>query len=199
MSRPATRTTPELGGSRPPRICSSVVLPEPEAPTIATRSPAATLNATPRSTSSTTGPWWKLLCTACASSTGSLMAQRLRGRGTRRPPRRINGGEHAQRERYGAHPQDVAELDVRGKIAHVVDACVEELRAKEPLEPRHQCLQIVGEQRAERRAGKGTGEADEHPLHGKSQQHVARCRTERAQDGNVRLLLLHDHHQCCDD
>src|SRR5690242_19943872 len=144
MSRPATRTTPELGGSRPPRICSSVVLPEPEAPTIATRSPAATLNATPRSTSSTTGPWWKLLCTPCASRTVSLMAQSLRRRGARRPPGRINGSEHAQRERDGAHPQDIAQLDVRGKIAHVVDACVEELRAEQPLEHGHQCLQIVG-------------------------------------------------------
>src|SRR6516165_7069357 len=140
MSRPATRTTPELGGSRPPRICSSVVLPEPEAPTIATRAPAATLRATPLSTSSTTGPWRKLLCTSCASRTLSLMAQRLRRCGACRTPRRIESREHAQQQSHSAHPQYIDALDVCGQVAHVVDARVQELRAEQPLEPRHQCL-----------------------------------------------------------
>src|SRR6516162_814018 len=119
MSRPATCTTPELGGSRPPRICSSVVLPEPEAPMIATRSPGDTSRTTPRSTSSTTGPWRKLLCTPCAASTVSLMAQRLGRRGACRTPGRIDGSEHAQHERDRTYPQHVAKLHVRRQIAHV--------------------------------------------------------------------------------
>src|ERR1700745_637886 len=131
MSRPPTRTWPELGGSRPPRICSSVVLPEPEAPTIATRSPGATASATPRSTSSTTGPWRKLLCTACASRTLSLMAQRLRGCGARRTPRRVERGEHAQHQRNRAHLEHVDELHVGRQIAHVVNARVQKLRAEQ--------------------------------------------------------------------
>src|SRR5262249_53573088 len=130
MSRPATRTTPELGGSRPPSICSSVVLPEPEAPTIATRSPGATVSAAPRSTSSTTGPCRKLLCTPCASRTLSLMAQCLRRCSARGTPGRIDRGEHAQHECDRAHPQHIDELDISRQVAHVVDARIEELRAE---------------------------------------------------------------------
>ena len=40
-SRPVIDTTPELGRSSVPITCSSVVLPEPEGPTIATSSPSA--------------------------------------------------------------------------------------------------------------------------------------------------------------
>src|SRR5580700_3573504 len=121
MSRPAISTAPPLGASRPPRICNSVVLPEPEAPTIATRSPAATLSTTPCSTGSRTGPWRKLLCTACASRTLSLMAQGLRRHGARRAPRRVDGRQHAQQERHAAYPEHVAPLYVRRQLAHVVD------------------------------------------------------------------------------
>src|SRR5215831_17417717 len=153
MSRPATRTTPELGGSRPPRICSSVVLPEPEAPTIATRSAGATASTTPCSTSSTTGPWRKLLCTSRASSTGSLMAQRLGRRGARCAPRGIDGGEHTQHQGHRTHLQYIDELDVCGQVTHVVDTRVEELRPEQPLETCDQCFEVIREQGAERRTG----------------------------------------------
>src|SRR6516162_10128927 len=187
MSRPATCTTPELGGSRPPRICSSVVLPEPEAPTIATRSAGATESPTPCSTSSTTGPWRKLLCTSRASSTGSFMAQRLGGCGARRAPRGVERGEHAQHQRHRTHFEHIDELDVGRQVAHVVDARVEELRPEQALEPRDQCFEVVREQRAERGPGDCAGEADEHALHREGEQHVARPGTESAQYCNVRL------------
>ncbi len=96
-----SRTTPEVGGSRPPRICSSVVLPEPDAPTIAMRCAGATLRVTPRSTSSVSGPWRKLLQTLSARSTGSVMAQRLSRSRARRAPRRI----HASRARTAKMPR----------------------------------------------------------------------------------------------
>ena len=38
--RPSTTTSPAVGASSPPIRCSSVLLPEPEAPTMAMRSPA---------------------------------------------------------------------------------------------------------------------------------------------------------------
>jgi hypothetical protein len=44
-------TQPDVGSSAPARICSSVVLPAPFGPMIATRSPAATSNETERSAS----------------------------------------------------------------------------------------------------------------------------------------------------
>jgi hypothetical protein len=47
------RTAPLLGRSSVPIRCSSVVLPDPEGPTIATSSPSVTANVTPAS--ATTG------------------------------------------------------------------------------------------------------------------------------------------------
>src|SRR5258706_10709253 len=48
MSVPSSSTLPTLGVSRPARIASSVDLPEPDAPTIATASPAVTLKSISR-------------------------------------------------------------------------------------------------------------------------------------------------------
>ncbi len=48
-SRPVTRTRPADGRSRVPARCSSVVLPDPDGPTTATSSPAATSRLTPSS------------------------------------------------------------------------------------------------------------------------------------------------------
>src|SRR5215472_11549713 len=126
MSRPVTSTAPLVGASRPPSSCSSVVLPEPDAPTIATRSPAATCSVAPSSTCSSTGPCRKLLQTSRASSTGSLTPQGLRRGGARSAPCRIDGGERAQHEGHRAHLEHVHNLDVGGQVGHVVDARVEE-------------------------------------------------------------------------
>src|SRR5438067_8441115 len=69
-----------------------------------------------------------------ASRTGSLMPQSLRRRGAGGAPRRIDGRERAQREGHAAHLEHVDGLDVRGQIAHVVHARVEELRAEQTLD-----------------------------------------------------------------
>src|SRR5215472_6489326 len=174
MSRPAIVTVPLVGASSPPRTCSSVVFPEPEAPTIATRSPLSTRNVTPRSTGSSTGPWRKLLCTSRASRTASLMAQRLRGRGAGRAPRRIDGRERAQHEGHGAHLEDVEPLDVGRQIAEVIDARVDELHPGEALEGADESLEIIGQQRAEPGAEQRSGQPDQHPLYGEGGEHVAR-------------------------
>ena len=50
------RTSPAVGGSRPVRIFSKVVLPQPEAPVIATQSPAAMRRCTSRSTQGSSSP-----------------------------------------------------------------------------------------------------------------------------------------------
>src|SRR5581483_9184862 len=54
---PRHSAAPELGRKRPPRIESSVLLPQPEGPTIATTSPAPTVNDTSSSTSSGPKRW----------------------------------------------------------------------------------------------------------------------------------------------
>ena len=47
-SRPVTRTCPELGRSKVPIRCNSVVLPDPDGPTMPTSSPWSTAKETPR-------------------------------------------------------------------------------------------------------------------------------------------------------
>src|SRR4051812_3660603 len=55
--RPRNAACPAVGCSRPPRICSSVLLPQPEGPTTATTSPEPTAKETPSSTSSVPKRW----------------------------------------------------------------------------------------------------------------------------------------------
>src|SRR5579863_6274159 len=152
MSRPSMRTTPEVGRSRPPRICSSVVLPEPDAPTMAMRSAGATRSVTPRSTSRVSGPWRKFLQTASAVSTGSVMTQRLGGCGARGAPGRIQGREHAEHKGDRAHPEYIEPLDVSGQLAHEIHARIQELRVQQALQSTDQRLEIVRHGDAERRA-----------------------------------------------
>src|SRR5487761_1692937 len=204
MSRPSTSTWPLLGRSSPPRICSRVVLPEPEAPTIATRSPAATASAAPRSTSSVTGPWRKLFETSRASSTGSmppmlLMAQRLCRSRAAGAPGRIDGCQRAEEERHAAYAQHVEPLHVGRKITHVVHPRVQEPSMEQPLETADERLQVVGDHGAERRPEQRPGEADDDALDREDREHVARLRAEGAQDRDVGLLLLDDHDEGRDD
>src|SRR6185312_15289185 len=154
MSRPSTMTWPEVGLSSPPNSCSSVVLPEPDAPTIAMRSPDRTARLMPRRTSRVTGPWRKLLWTSRASRTtsfieGSLVTQSVCGRGARGAPGGVDRGQHAQQKCHRADPQDIAPLDVRRQLTHEVHAGIHELHAKQPLEPIQQRLQVVGQHGAE--------------------------------------------------
>src|SRR5580692_7555710 len=134
MSRPATSTRPELGLSSPPRICSKVVLPEPEAPTMASRSPEAMWRLAPASTCSSSGPWRKLLQTSMACRAASVMAQRLRGGGARGPPRRIQRCQCAQDERHGADLDHVPDLHIGRQITHVVHTRIQEMRAEQALQ-----------------------------------------------------------------
>src|SRR5688572_17299953 len=118
-SWPSTLTCPPLASSRPPSRCSSVLLPEPDVPTIATRSPAATSRSTPISTGTSTSPWWKVLRRSRQAITGplvpllitrhsslithhsslvthhsSLVAQRLGRVDLRRPPAGVDRRQH---------------------------------------------------------------------------------------------------------
>ncbi len=56
ISVPAIITVPEVGLSRPARMCISVDLPEPEGPMTATSSPELTSMSTPRSASTAVSP-----------------------------------------------------------------------------------------------------------------------------------------------
>src|SRR5215472_831390 len=71
---PRHSATPPPGCSSPPRIESSVLLPQPEGPTIATTSPAPTVNDTSSSTSSTPKRWliWSAIRSMDAAATISM-------------------------------------------------------------------------------------------------------------------------------
>ena len=56
MSTPATVTSPDVGWSRPARMCMSVDLPEPDGPMTAVRRPSAMSTETPRRASTVVSP-----------------------------------------------------------------------------------------------------------------------------------------------
>src|SRR5271155_3483498 len=157
-------TVPRVGRSSPPSSCRSVVLPEPEAPTMAMRSPARTRIDAPLSTCSVTPPWTKSLARSSPSSTmssefimgfrkSSIVAQ---GFGRQQPggsPGGIDGRQARQHEGDAADAQQIPDLDARRQIAHEVHACIQELESDDVLEPVHELLQIHGDENSQAEAG----------------------------------------------
>lgn len=112
----------------PPRICSSVVFPEPDAPTIAMHSPLAMTRSKPSSTVSVEPPSLKSRPKPRASNTAwSVMSQSLCGLSSCGPPCRIQGGERAQDESHAGHLQHIEPRDMSRQIAHEIHLGVEEL------------------------------------------------------------------------
>src|SRR5262245_42172288 len=183
MRLPSIRTWPLEGRSRPPRICSSVVLPEPEAPTIATVSPAATATSMPFSTSSRWPASSKCLRTSSQrSTTASVMSQGPRRIGPRGAPGWINGGNTAKRERRGSYSGNVPPLDVRRQIAHEIHARVEKARVEQALETVHERLQVDRQQGAESHAAQRPKQPDHRALCDEHREHAARRCTHGTQD-----------------
>src|SRR5690606_37999884 len=115
-------TSPEVASSRPPSSCSRVVLPEPDVPMIAMRSPLCTLSSTPRSTSTLRPTSSNVLTSARASSTtgASFIAQSLRRRLPCRGERGIKRGRYGQAEREQADLGDLEHAQLRGQLAQEV-------------------------------------------------------------------------------
>src|SRR5687768_12263683 len=111
-SSPCTLTSPAVGWSSPPSRCSSVLLPEPELPTIATRSPAATSRSTPASTGTSTRPWRKVLRRLRheIAGAGLFIAQRLHRVGLGRAPARVKRREERQQESHHCRDHHVGRL-----------------------------------------------------------------------------------------
>src|SRR5438552_10683816 len=128
---PRMNTSPPVGASSPPRRCSSVLLPDPEAPMMASRSPAATARSTPSSTGTCSGPLRYVFRRPRHSSTGAVLfiSQRLRGIDPRGAPARIECGKERQHERDSRDQQHVSLLHLRGQLADVIDTLVEKLHA----------------------------------------------------------------------
>src|SRR5664279_1309008 len=137
IGAPWTRTSPPVGASSPPSRCKSVLLPEPEAPTIATRSPRLTARSMPSSTGTSRGPPRYVLVSALHSTTGvaaSFITQRLGRIDLCRAPARIQGRQQRERQRDHRDQCDVAALQVGRQLADVVNALVQKLNAERALD-----------------------------------------------------------------
>src|SRR5580692_266779 len=128
-SRPSNSTMPDVGRSRPPSICSSVVLPCPVGPWIASHSPSSITRSTPCSACTVARPFWYVLVTPVSLYMGSSPrcprcppARSLDpGQGRRRAePGRAPSAEHAgdQAAGHGEHhgEDDDVEGDRRGQV-----------------------------------------------------------------------------------
>src|SRR6266704_6618929 len=162
---PCTITSPAVGASNPPSRCSSVLLPDPDAPTTATRSPGATARSTPSSTGTSRGPPRYVLCRPRHSSTGVgpvlLIAQRLRRIDSRRPPARVEGGHERQSQGDRRDEDHVGTLHFRRQLADVVHALVEKLDPEHSLDERHDGLDVEGEREAAGNAEQCSGRTDQ--------------------------------------
>src|SRR6188472_2910281 len=149
---PSTRTSPPVGRSSPPSRCSSVLLPDPDAPTIATRSPTATSRSTPSSTGTSSGPLRYVLRSPRQATTGTaapetgaglLIAQRVGWIHARGLEARIDRRDERQHERDRRDRDHVPALQVRRQIADVVDALVQELDVERALDRGHDGLDVL--------------------------------------------------------
>src|SRR6185503_577269 len=138
---PWTSTSPALGASSPPSRCKSVLLPEPDAPTIARRSPGATARSIPSSTGTSSGPlryvFRKPRHSSTAAAPTSLIAQRLRGIDLGRPPAGIQCREQREQQRDRGDQHDICALQIGRNLADVIDALVKKLDAERALDERH--------------------------------------------------------------
>src|SRR4249920_505838 len=134
---PSTVISPPEGASNPPSRCSSVLLPEPDAPTIATLSPLPTSRSMPSNTGTSCGPWWNVLRSPRARITGSLIAQRLGRIDARGAEAWIQSRKQAQHQRDARDRDHIAPVQVGRQIADVVDRFVEKLRVEHAFDRRH--------------------------------------------------------------
>src|ERR1700693_3143747 len=202
MADPAMPTVPRVGKSNPPSNCSSVVLPEPDAPTMATRSPLCTRMLAPRSTCSVTPPWMNSLTRSTPSSTvsfevgivlPSIVSQGFSRQQARCAHRRIHGGDACKHECKSADSQDVRCPYVGRQVAHEVHARVEEFESDDGFQRMHQFLQIHCDNHAEQHTEQNTQHSDQTALYDEHRQDTAGRGAESAQDGNVATFIL-DHH-----
>src|SRR6476469_1403229 len=128
---PSTRTSPPVGRSSPPSRCNSVLLPDPDAPTIARRSPIATSRSTPRSTGTSSVPLRYVLRKFLQATTGagervstgpSLIPQCLGGIHASGAEARVNRRDECKEECDRRDRDYVGDLQIGGQVADVIDA-----------------------------------------------------------------------------
>src|SRR5439155_14421187 len=188
-------TSPADGASKPPSRCSKVLLPDPEAPTTATRSPAPTSKSTPISTGTSSGPLRYVLrrprhpsTDTCARAASSFIPECLGRIHARRAPARIDRGGEREEQRDQRDGDHIAALQVGRQIADVVNGLIEKLNVERALDGGNDRIDIERGQHAGDDADQRADDADQHSLNHEDRQDRFRRRAERAQDRDVGLL-----------
>src|SRR5882672_3918552 len=181
-------TEPRVGKSRPPSNCSRVVLPDPEAPTMAMRSPSPTAMDAPRSTWRVTPPCVNSLTSPTPSSTlcsvsvicilSSIIAQGFGGQQARRAPGRIQSRQARQREGECADLDDVGGPHVRREIAHEIDVCIQEFESHDAFQAMHEPLRVERDKHAQVHPERDIQKCDHACLNEEEGQDAARRRAE---------------------
>src|SRR3989337_1206185 len=122
-------------------ICNNVVLPEPEAPTMATRSAWPIERSTPERTSRVALPSRKRRTTPRHSRTrASFIPECLGRQRARAAPCRIYGGQQRENECDAANPDDVRDPELGRQIADEINVCSEKLDAECRFHEAHDVL-----------------------------------------------------------
>src|SRR3569832_787409 len=147
-SCPSSATRPRVGTSRPPSRCSSVLLPDPEAPTMATDSPAFTSKSTSSSTCTSTMPCRKVLPNPLQRSTNTLIAQRLRRIDARSAPAWEQRRGQTDEERDTGNEANVTPYKLGRQFADVVHVGREQVDADHVLDDWQDGFDVEREQYA---------------------------------------------------
>src|SRR5512145_732305 len=124
-SSPSNRIRPAVGRSRVPRRWSRVDLPTPDAPMMATLSPAFTVRLTPRRTRTGSAPSRYSRSTSWATTSGSLIAEHVHRVHARGPAGRRQGREEGDHQ-GGAHDhREVRPGQLHRQVADLVDVAGE--------------------------------------------------------------------------
>ncbi len=110
-------------------------------------------------------------------------------------PRRIQGRHQRQPEGNGRNLQHVGLAQFRRQVADEIHIRGQELDTEHCLQVGHHVLQVDGEQYACEYASQGTGNTDNAALRYEYAEYAGRPGADRAQNRDIGLLVLHDHHQ----
>src|SRR5258705_5524273 len=120
-SVPFHRRRPAVGRSRVPSRWSRVDFPTPEAPMMATLSPAFTVRLTPRRTRTTSGPIRYSRSSSCATSSGSLITEHVHRIHASGPPGWRKGGQEGDDQGRAHDHREVGAGELHRQVADLVD------------------------------------------------------------------------------
>src|SRR6266446_9164728 len=190
---PLTTTSPAVGGSNRPQICSRVDFPAPDGPIRATSSPGLMASETSWTTSSRPEPCWKLRVTFWRANTGSLIAKGLDRIEPRRTPGGVKGGEKRENKRHDHDDRHFTGIHDRRQLGQEIDGVGKQLRAQQVLHRLADRFDVIGEGKPETETGRRAGDPDAGPAQQEDAHDHSAGRAHGAQNRDVASLVLHQH------